>query len=82
MIINYGLADHGRSATFLAELHAKVDRCHTPVVVAGDFNLIRHQADKSSSNIDFLRMRLFNDGIAEMALHEIACMGARFMWTN
>ncbi|KAI4980854.1 hypothetical protein ZWY2020_021339 [Hordeum vulgare] len=39
--IVYGPADHGRSAEFLAELENKVERCTTPVVVAGDFNLIR-----------------------------------------
>ncbi|KAE8779184.1 hypothetical protein D1007_47821 [Hordeum vulgare] len=41
VIIVYGPADHGRSAEFLAELKNKVDRFTTPVVVAGDFNLIR-----------------------------------------
>ena len=41
VIIVYGPADHRRSATFLAELKAKVERCSTPLVVAGDFNLIQ-----------------------------------------
>ena len=52
VIIVYGPVDHGRSVGFLAELQDKVERCTTPVVVAGDFNLIRTEADKSSPNID------------------------------
>ena len=40
VIIVYGLADHALSPAFLAELHAKVERCPTPLVIAGDFNLI------------------------------------------
>uniref|UniRef100_A0A453DC40 Endonuclease/exonuclease/phosphatase domain-containing protein n=1 Tax=Aegilops tauschii subsp. strangulata TaxID=200361 RepID=A0A453DC40_AEGTS len=75
-------ADHARSADFLAELKNKVERCTTPVVVAGDFNLIRWASDKSSPNVDRVRMRLFNDCIADLALHEIARLGARFTWTN
>ncbi|KAE8808995.1 hypothetical protein D1007_14421 [Hordeum vulgare] len=82
VIIVYGLADHGRSDEFLAELKNKVDRCTTLVVVAGDFNLIRWASDKSSPNVDRPRMRLFNDCIADMALREIARVGARFTWSN
>ena len=82
VIIVYGPVDHGRSAVFLAELHDKVERCTTPVVVAGDFNLIRQEDDKSSPNIDRRCIRMFNDSIVEMALCEIAWVGARFTWTN
>ena len=41
VIIVYGPADHSRSPAFLLELKSKVERCSSPVVVAGDFNLIR-----------------------------------------
>ncbi|KAE8770244.1 hypothetical protein D1007_58050 [Hordeum vulgare] len=82
VIIVYGPMDHGRSAEFLAELRDKVDRCTTHVVVAGDFNLIRWASDKSSPNVDRPRMRLFSDCIAYLALREIACVGARFTWSN
>ena len=52
------------------------------MVVAGDFNLIRWASDKNSPNVDRVRMRLFNDCIADLALREIARVGARFTWTN
>uniref|UniRef100_A0A452XJQ0 Endonuclease/exonuclease/phosphatase domain-containing protein n=1 Tax=Aegilops tauschii subsp. strangulata TaxID=200361 RepID=A0A452XJQ0_AEGTS len=49
---------------------------------AGDFNLISWASDKSSPNVDRVRMRLFNDCIADLALREIARLGARFTWMN
>ncbi|KAI4966723.1 hypothetical protein ZWY2020_037025 [Hordeum vulgare] len=52
VIIVYGPADHGRSTDFLAELKKARTRCTTPVVVAGDFNLVRWASDKSSPNVD------------------------------
>ncbi|XP_071682993.1 uncharacterized protein [Lolium perenne] len=82
VIIVYGPADHRRSPAFLQELRNKVDRCTTPVVVAGDFNLIRSPEDKSSANVDVPRMRMFNDCIADLALREIARVGARYTWSN
>ena len=41
IIAVYGLADHRRSETFLAELQRKVASAQFPVVVGGDFNLDR-----------------------------------------
>nr|XP_051211161.1 uncharacterized protein LOC127328612 [Lolium perenne] len=82
VIIVYGPADHSRSQAFLVELRAKIDRCTTPVVVAGDFNLIRSPEDKSSRRVDIPRMRMFNDCLADLALREITRVGARFTWCN
>ncbi|KAE8776341.1 putative NOT transcription complex subunit VIP2 [Hordeum vulgare] len=43
VIIVYGPTVHTRSADFLTKLKLKVEQCTTPVVVAGDFNLIRSE---------------------------------------
>jgi exonuclease III len=82
VIIVYGPADYRRSLAFLAELTSKVERCTTPVMVAGDFNLIRSPEDKSSAHVDLPRMRMFNDCIADLALREITRAGARYTWSN
>ena len=82
VIIVYGPADHSRSSAFLNELKAKVERCSTPLVVAGDFNLIRSPDDKSSANVDIRRMRMFNDCIPDLALREIRHVGSRYTWAN
>ena len=59
-----------------------MERCSTPLVVAGDFNLIRSPDDKSSANVDLQRMRMFNDCIADLALRELRRVGARYTWSN
>ncbi|KAM0922736.1 hypothetical protein ACQ4PT_005968 [Festuca glaucescens] len=82
IVIVYGLADHSRTPAFLAELAAKIDRSPVPMVVAGNFNLIRTPDNKSSPTVDIPRMRMFNDCIADLALREITRVGARFTWTN
>ena len=82
IIIVYGPADHSRSAAFLEELHRKISAASLPVVVGGDFNLLRVAEDKSNDNVCFARMQLFNDFIADLALREIDRIGARFTWTN
>ena len=81
----YGPADHARSADFLGEITTLVEAkraANLPIVVGGDFNLIRSGADKSNSNIDWARVSLFNNAIAAAALREIARTGARYTWTN
>ncbi|XP_073354828.1 uncharacterized protein [Aegilops tauschii subsp. strangulata] len=82
VIIVYGTADHSRSASFLEEIHRKVTAATLPVVVGGDFNLRRFAEDKSNSHVNFARMQMFNDCIADLGLRELDRVGARFTWTN
>jgi hypothetical protein len=51
------------------------------VVVGRDFNLIRVAGDKSNANINWPRVRHFNDVIASLSLREICSTGACFTWT-
>lgn len=67
---------------FLAELHLKISNSLLPVVVGGDFNLIRSPDEKNNDQINFPGMQLFNDWIAELGLRELDRTGARFTWTN
>jgi exonuclease III len=48
----YGPADHSRSSLFLQEMEKVVSRATSPVLVAGDFNLIRGRNDKNKRDID------------------------------
>ncbi|XP_040258049.1 uncharacterized protein [Aegilops tauschii subsp. strangulata] len=61
IIVVYSPADHSRSTSFLAELHAKITSATLPVVVGGDFNLLRSAEEKSNSRVDFAEIRRFND---------------------
>ncbi|KAK1615152.1 hypothetical protein QYE76_020669 [Lolium multiflorum] len=53
----YGPADHSRTDEFLGELEQAVQQCPAPMVVAGDFNLIRTAQDKNNGNINWPRIR-------------------------
>ncbi|KAK1686874.1 hypothetical protein QYE76_047722 [Lolium multiflorum] len=81
-ILVYGPADHSRTREFLEELSSEVESCRFPLVVGGDFNLIRGLGDKSYDNINWPRVRQFNDAIASLSLRELNRTGARFTWTN
>jgi hypothetical protein len=48
----YGPAKHARTSEFLQELEVKVSNSQHPVVVGGDFNLIRGAQDKNNDNIN------------------------------
>jgi hypothetical protein len=47
----YGPADHGRTTDFLLEIEGFVSSAAFPVVIGGDFNLIRGRDDKNNGNI-------------------------------
>ena len=48
----YSPADHRRTDEFLAELSSAILACSLPLVVGGDFNLIRGSEDKNNDNIN------------------------------
>nr|XP_040245223.1 uncharacterized protein LOC120964531 [Aegilops tauschii subsp. strangulata] len=52
IVIVYGPADHRRSETFLAELRRKVAAAQLPVVVGGDFNLLRSPEGKNNNLVN------------------------------
>jgi hypothetical protein len=78
----YGLAHHSRTGDFLEELVREVGTCATPLVFGGDFNLIRRMEDKSNDNVNWPRVRRFNDAIVALSLRELNRVGARFTWMN
>ncbi|KAK1693140.1 hypothetical protein QYE76_009837 [Lolium multiflorum] len=78
----YGPADHGRSREFLEEISNKLSSCTRPVLMGGDFNLIRAATDKNNNNLYWPLIDLFNDHIANWALRELPRTGARYTWTN
>jgi hypothetical protein len=68
LFVVYGPADHRKSGYFLAELSHAVGACPLPLVVGGDFNLIRGSEDKNNDNIDWPRVHRFNDCITNLGL--------------
>jgi hypothetical protein len=52
LITVYGPAQHDESQDFISELSRKCMYAVLPVVLGGDFNLIRSAKDKNNSNIN------------------------------
>jgi len=53
-----------------------------PVLLGGDFNLVRRIEEKSSSNVDLHMMDAFNNMINNTALRELQRSRSRYTWTN
>ena len=82
VITVYGPANHQFSKEFLVELS---DICRNeilPVILGGDFNLIREVSEKNSLLYDHKLMDSFNDFIRKFNLREIPLGGHKFTWTN
>ena len=71
LIVVYGPAQHEQSTDFLSELSARLDNHTLPIIVGGDFNLIRENEDKSSLNGDARLMGAFNAFIEHFELREL-----------
>lgn len=74
----YGPADHSLSPLFLDEILNKIESCSLPMLIGGDFNLLRSPSDKSSSHFSWPLADSFNGFIRDCALRELPRVGARF----
>jgi hypothetical protein len=81
-LVVYGPAQHRESELFLRDVDVKLCQACCPIMIAGDFNLIRSTEDKNNANIDIGLMSPFNDFIAYHHLKELRRHGSRFTWTN
>jgi hypothetical protein len=78
----YGLADHRRSRAFLEEISGKVASSTRPLMMGGDFNLLRLAEEKNNDNLNWPPINLFNEHIASWAPREIPRTWERYTWTN
>jgi hypothetical protein len=53
-----------------------------PLLVGGDFNIIRYVDEKSNGSYYTIWMDMFNNFIDDTALIEIARGGSRFTWSS
>ena len=70
-IVVYGPADHSLSNLFLNELSTKIESCTLPMVIGGDFNLLRCPLDKNNNNFSWSLANAFNDFISANAIREL-----------
>jgi len=78
----YDPAQHDLSRNFLAELDEICNKRNLPVIMGGDFNLIRKESEKSSDQYNHLLIAQFNDFIGNHQLREVTRVGSKYTWTN
>ena len=81
-MIVYGSAYPEFKMDFVAELHDILDSASYPILICGDFNLVRNESEKSSGLVNHHTTFLFNDWINRWGLLEISISNRGFIWSN
>jgi hypothetical protein len=77
----YGVAQEEDKNKFLTELARGVDRNKDPLLIGGDFNIIRSSNEKNKGGI-YKHTGVFNSIINTFELIDIKMCGGKFTWSN
>ncbi|CAN6182020.1 unnamed protein product [Urochloa humidicola] len=79
----YGAAQEEQKESFLSELVRACTSCDgLPIMVGGDFNIIRNPSEKNNSRYNDKWPMLFNAIIETLNLREIHMSGRKYTWAN
>lgn len=78
----YGPAHEDRKLESLEEITNRIQTLDRPVLIGGDFNLVRTREEKSSGNVNVHLMDAFNEMIETTSLWELQRTGSRYTWSN
>jgi hypothetical protein len=78
----YGAAQDHDKEKFLSELVRMGDIVDTPILVGGDFNIIRCRSEKNNNTYTDRCPSLFNAVINSLNLRELQLSGRHFTWAN
>jgi endonuclease/exonuclease/phosphatase family metal-dependent hydrolase len=82
LVVVYGAAQEQFKADFLCELVNLAKDNSYPILIVGDFNLLRFRHEKSKGRFDDHWPFLFNDVIDSLDLREVTMIGTQFTWAN
>jgi hypothetical protein len=82
LVAVYGAAQDEFKPAFLRELVNLVKDNPYPVIIGGDFNLLRYPHEKSKGRFDNHWPFLFNAVIDSLDLREVSMIGRQFTWAN
>jgi hypothetical protein len=74
----YGPVQNDRRPEFLQELTQKLQNTSCPIMMGGDFNLIRYAWEKSSNNINQFWLDSFNGFTMDNGLLELNRIGSKY----
>jgi hypothetical protein len=78
----YGLAQADQKEKFLVELVRMCSHEDLPLIMGGDYNILRHPYEKNNPNYNARWPFLFNAVIDGLNLRELEMMGRKFTWAN
>jgi hypothetical protein len=82
LVAIYGAAQDRHKPSFLAELVRICENEMLPLLVGGDFNIIRRKEEKNNENFHARWPFIFNAIVESLDLREIALFGRKFTWAN
>ena len=82
LISVYGPAQHEYKSHFLSEIVRVCSKEALPIVIGGDFNIIRRPDEKNNDNYNDRWPFMFNAVIDSLNLREIEMTGRKFTWAN
>jgi exonuclease III len=78
----YGPAQDDLKEKFLAELSRMCFKAKHPLLLGGDFNILRSSADKNKTFVENNFSSVFNLVINSYELRELPLSGGKFTWSN
>src|SRR3954469_1004033 len=82
LVAVYGAAQPELKPEFLADLVRIFGSEQLPILVGGDFSIIRRREEKNNDNFDGRWSFMFNTIIESLGLREIELSGRKFTWAN
>ena len=82
LVLVYGPAQNDLKEHFLSELVHMCSHETLPIIVGGDFNILRSPMEKNNDNFDNRWPFLFNAIIDGLSLKELSMFGKNYTWAN
>lgn len=78
----YGSVQDSLKHDFLTNLETAINESEVPILVGGDFSMIRRVEEKSIGNVNVQWMNAFNDFVSNTEIRELHRSGGQYTWTN
>jgi exonuclease III len=82
LVVVYGPAQDDQKPNFLTELVQMGSRESLPILIGGDFNILRSPDEKNNNNYNGRWPFLFNAVIDGLNLRELEMSGRKYTWAN
>jgi exonuclease III len=82
LVVVYGPAQPNHKESFLVELVRMCSQENLPLMIGGDYNILRHPSEKNNPNYNARWPFLFNVVINGLNLRELEMSKRKFTWAN